>query len=46
VLAREGTPGEKRLVAYLVPAGAAEADIESLRAVLRARQPDYMRPAP
>jgi aspartate racemase len=45
VLAREDTPGEKRLVAYLVPAGAAEADIESLRAFLRARQPDYMRPA-
>jgi amino acid adenylation domain-containing protein len=42
VLAREDAPGEKRLVAYFV--GGEAAEIESLRAHLLARLPDYMVP--
>jgi len=41
VLAREDTPGDKRLVAYLV----GEADPETLRQQLAQRLPDYMIPA-
>jgi len=44
VLAREDQPGDRRLVAYLVPAGAPPA-LERVRADLRRRLPDYMIPA-
>lgn len=50
VVLREDTPGDKRLVAYLVmpgdPAAQTVAEvIETLRAQLRASVPDYMLPA-
>ena len=43
VLAREDTPGDVRLVAYLT--AAREVDGKTLRAYLSARLPDYMVPA-
>ena len=43
VIAREDQPGDKRLVAYLVLAGAL--DPSALRAALRERLPDYMVPS-
>lgn len=43
VIAREDTPGEKRLVAYVI--GAAAPDEQSLREALRQRLPDYMEPS-
>jgi len=46
VLAREDTPGDKRLVAYItVPAEAPPPEAEALRAHLSASLPDYMIPA-
>ncbi|HZX83325.1 MAG TPA: amino acid adenylation domain-containing protein, partial [Reyranella sp.] len=42
-IAREDQPGAKRLVAYVVPAGALE--IERLQAFVAARVPDYMVPS-
>ncbi|WP_433125155.1 amino acid adenylation domain-containing protein [Micromonospora sp. CA-240977] len=46
VVVREDRPGDKRLVAYVVPAEAEHAvDVNALRAHLRDRLPDYMVPA-
>jgi amino acid adenylation domain-containing protein/non-ribosomal peptide synthase protein (TIGR01720 family) len=44
VLVREDAPGDKRLVAYLVPAGALP-EVAELRAALKQRLPDHMVPA-
>ncbi|HEX8558916.1 MAG TPA: amino acid adenylation domain-containing protein, partial [Pyrinomonadaceae bacterium] len=43
VVAREDAPGRKRLVAYVAPAGAPEAD--ALRRHLKERLPEYMAPS-
>ena len=43
-LAREDTPGEKRLVAYVVPAPGCVLEVETLRAFLLMHLPDYMVP--
>jgi hypothetical protein len=45
VVAREDSPGERRLVAYLVPEPGASLDISELRSSLRERLPDYMVPS-
>jgi len=45
VMAREDSPGIRRLVAYVVGAGAQPLDTESLRAFLKRQLPDYMVPA-
>jgi acyl carrier protein len=44
-MVREDTPGEKRLVGYVVPADPSITDIELLRGFLNERLPNYMRPA-
>ena len=45
VVSREDTPGHKRLVAYIVPSGAAAPSRAELRALLQPQVPDYMVPA-
>ncbi|MFG1665914.1 amino acid adenylation domain-containing protein, partial [Streptomyces sp. Y7] len=45
VVLREDRPGDQRLVAYTVPAGASAPDADTLAERLRALLPDYMVPA-
>jgi acyl carrier protein len=45
VLAREDQPGEKRIIAYLVPAPGAEIQIEEIRELARSHLPAYMVPS-
>ncbi|MFP5288783.1 MAG: beta-ketoacyl synthase N-terminal-like domain-containing protein, partial [Thermoanaerobaculia bacterium] len=44
VLAREDTPGDQRLVAYLIPEGETPSSLE-LRRFVQAKLPDYMVPS-
>ncbi len=44
VIAREDQPGEKRLVAYVVPRAGAQIDQTELKTFLQQRLPDYMMP--
>ncbi len=45
VIAREDKPGDKKLVAYIVPENKAEIDINDLRNFLLKHIPDYMVPS-
>jgi acyl carrier protein len=45
VIAREDVPGDKRLVAYIVPAAGTQQEEQSLRELIRQRLPDYMEPS-
>ena len=45
VIAREDTPGDRRLVAYVVPAEAGSIDAKRVRAFLQKQLPEYMLPS-
>ena len=45
VTVREDTPGDKRLAAYLAPTSDREPDLDSLRAYLASKLPDFMVPS-
>jgi non-ribosomal peptide synthase protein (TIGR01720 family) len=45
VLAREDHPGEKRLVAYMVPVDQSASGLEGLRSFLKGKLPEYMVPS-
>ena len=45
VLAREDKPGDKRLVAYVVPENSAELDTAEIKTFVRNELPDYMTPS-
>ncbi|HEY9768034.1 MAG TPA: amino acid adenylation domain-containing protein [Coleofasciculaceae cyanobacterium] len=45
VIVREDTPGDKRLVAYVVGKSGLNLTVENLRKVLKQKLPDYMIPA-
>ncbi|MCU0546667.1 MAG: amino acid adenylation domain-containing protein [Oscillatoriaceae cyanobacterium Prado104] len=45
VLAREDVPGEKRLVAYIIPKHGQQIDVPALRSFLQTKLPAYMIPA-
>jgi acyl carrier protein len=45
VIARDDVPGEKRLVAYIVPVNGSQRDEQVLREAIRQRLPDYMEPS-
>ena len=44
-MVREDTPGDKRLVAYVVPTRRPAPPVEQLRATLHQNLPDYMVPS-
>jgi amino acid adenylation domain-containing protein len=45
VVGREDTPGDKRLVAYIIPAGLRAPTVSELRRLLSDKLPDYMVPS-
>jgi len=45
VIAREDTPGDKKLIAYIILKETEEAGLSDLRQFLKAKLPDYMIPA-